>query len=98
MFVKIHSSYRNVIAVCDEDLLGKIFEEGKLQINVKENFFKGETVTPEQLRNILHEGRTEDSTFNIVGKESINLALETGLIEESGITTIQGVPVALVLM
>ena len=40
----------------------------------------------------------EDATFNIVGQESINAALEAGIINQQGIKTIQDVPFALVLL
>ena len=40
----------------------------------------------------------EDATFNIVGKESVNAALEAEIINKQGIKTIQGVPFALVLL
>ena len=40
----------------------------------------------------------EDATFNIVGKESIAAALKAGIISESGIFTIQDIPIALILM
>lgn len=39
-----------------------------------------------------------DATFNIVGKKSIKAALEAGVITNEGITLIQGVPFALVLL
>ena len=42
MFVNIIKTYRNVVAVCDVNLLGKKFEEGKFQLDVKENFLKEE--------------------------------------------------------
>jgi len=40
----------------------------------------------------------EDATFNIIGKESVNTALETGIISKEGIKEINGVPFALVLL
>ena len=40
----------------------------------------------------------EDSTFNIVGEESINSALKAGIILEEGIKRINNIPFALVLM
>ena len=98
MFVKIHKSYRDVIAICDEDLLGKIFYEGKFQLDVKESFYKGEKKDKEQITEILRHGKAEDATFNIVGRNSINLALQQGIIAQEGIKTIQGVPFALVLL
>jgi len=52
MFVKIHDSYRKVVAVCDDDLVGKKFEEGKKQLEVGESFFKDEEVDVERLKKI----------------------------------------------
>jgi hypothetical protein len=46
--IKIHKTYRDVIAICDSDLIGKIFEEDKFQLNVKENFFKGKETSKEK--------------------------------------------------
>lgn len=98
MLVKIHSSYRNTVAICDPDLLGKNFEEGDKQIFVNENFFKGEEKSEEEVLEIMGQGSSEDYTFNIVGKQSIDLALKAGLIQKEGIISIQGVPISLVLL
>jgi uncharacterized protein len=98
MFVNIIKSCREVVAICDSELIGKTFEQGNLQLEVKESFFKGEEVSKEELTEIIKDMSTEDATFNIVGKESIKLALSEGLIHKEGIKTIQGVPYALVLM
>ena len=40
----------------------------------------------------------EDSTFNIVGEKSVNTAVKAGIILNSQIRKIQGVPFAMVLM
>ena len=40
----------------------------------------------------------EDACFNIVGKESITIALEVGIIKKEGVHKIKGVPFALVLL
>ena len=98
MFVKIHKSYRNVIAICDSELIGKKFEEGKTLLDVKEGFYKGEEMTPEEVEEIMIDMSMEDSTFNIIGKESIRIALGTRLISPEGVKTIQGIPYSLVLM
>jgi len=97
MFVRIIKTYRDVIAICDADLLGKKFEEGNFQLDVKENFFKGEKTSEEELINILKNEYTEDSTFNIIGKKSINTALKAGIISEEEIKKIQGIPYVLIL-
>lgn len=98
MYVKIIKSYRDVIAICDSDLIGRRFEEKNFQLDVKENFFKGDQAIEEEVLKIMLEMAKEDATFNIVGKKSINLALKAGIISEQGIKKIQGIPFALVLM
>jgi len=98
MLVKIHSSYRRIVAICDDELLGKRFEEGKKAIEIKESFFKGEEKTEQEILKIIEDSAGEDATFNIVGKESVNVALKSGLVQPEGIIRIQGVPIALVLL
>lgn len=97
MFVKIHKTYRDVVAICDSELLGKMFEEGKFQLYIKENFFNGEEVSEDKLIKIMKKMAAEDSTFNIVGTKSVKAGLKAGIISEKGIKKIQGVPFALVL-
>ncbi|MDO8623718.1 MAG: DUF424 family protein [archaeon] len=98
MFYKIHHAYRDVIAVCDETLIGKIFEEDKFQLEVKESFFKGETASEKELIEILVDFSKEDATFNIVGEDSIKTALKAGIVEKNGIKKINNIPFALVLV
>lgn len=98
MFVNIIKSYRDIVAVCDDELLGKKFEEGKLQLDVKESFFKGKESSREEVSDIMRDMKLEDSTFNIVGEKSVQIALETGIITKEGIKKIVGVPFALVLI
>jgi uncharacterized protein len=98
MLLKIHKSYRDIIAVCDNDILGKIFEEGEKQIEIKENFFGGEEIGEVKLIELLKDWIKEDATFNIVGKNSVQAALKAGIISQEGIKTIQDIPFALVLL
>jgi hypothetical protein len=96
MLIKIHNSYRDIIAICDKELYGKRFEQGKMQVKVGE-FFNGEEKSIEEVKNILINAKKEDATFNIVGEKACKLALDCGIIGEKGIKKIQEVPVALVL-
>jgi hypothetical protein len=98
MQIKIHESYRKIVAVADSDLIGKTFFEGMRQIEVRPNFFKGDEKNTEELIEILKDMEKEDATFNIVGKESIKCALEAKIISKDGIITIDGIPIALGLM
>jgi len=98
MFVKIHNSYRDVIAICDSELIGKKFEDNKFQLDVKENFFRGEKIDEEKVINMMKNMLKEDCIFNIIGKKSVNAALKAGIITKDGIKKIQGIPFALILL
>ncbi|MEX0920426.1 MAG: DUF424 family protein [Candidatus Pacearchaeota archaeon] len=98
MIVNIIKSYREIVAVCDNELLGKKFEEGKFQLDVKESFYKGNETSREETLKIMKTMAKEDATFNIVGDESVNTALEAGIIDKESIGEIKGVQFALVLI
>jgi len=98
MQIKIHESYRKIVALCDSDLIGKTLEQDIRQIEIKPGFFEGEEKPKQEIIKILQEMNQEDATFNIVGKESVQTALEAGIIKEHGIIKIQDIPVALVLL
>ncbi len=98
MLVNIIKSYREVVAICDVELLGKYFEEEKFQLDVKESFFGGEKASEEEVIEIMQDMSREDATFNIVGEKSVNAAIKAGIISEDGINKIQGIPFALILM
>jgi len=96
---KVHeSATRWVVALCDEELYGRKLLEGKRALDLGTAFFKGEPLTKEEAGAEIERCVAEDATFNIVGKRAVALAKEKGIIEEDGIITIQGIPVALVLL
>ncbi|MEK6847540.1 MAG: DUF424 family protein [Nanoarchaeota archaeon] len=98
MFINIIKSYRDIVAVCDSSILGKRFEEGKFQLDVKESFYRGEEVSEEKAIKIMKDMAAEDATFNIAGEESVNAALKAGIITKESVGEIQGIPFALVLL
>lgn len=98
MILRIIKTYRDIVAICDSELIGKKFEEGKFQLDIKESFFKGEEFSEEKVIEIIKKMSIEDATFDIVGEKSIKAALKSGIISKQGIKRIQGVPFALVLL
>jgi len=98
IIVKIHKSYRNVISICDGDLLGKKFEEENKQLDLSGKFYEGEKVNEEELREIIFDWIKEDATFNIVGEKSIRIGLNLGIISEEGVKRIQNIPFSFVLL
>jgi hypothetical protein len=98
MLVRLIKSYRYVVAVCDSELLGKRFEEGRFQLHVKENFYRGEEKSEAETIQFLKKMAAEDATFNIIGEKSVKAALKAGIIDEGSIGRIQGIMFALVLL
>jgi len=98
MLVKIHRSYRDIVAVCDENLIGKRLEDSERQLDLTGDFFKGDVKDEGEVRSIMQDFQAEDACFNIVGDNSCRIALDLDLIDEKGIVKVQGIPVALVLM
>ena len=98
MYIKIHKSYRNVVALADEEIIGKKFEEGRRQLDVRENFYKDKKVTKEEVIRILRQQSDEDATFSIVGEKSIQAAIEAGLITKNSVHKIQNIPFTLILI
>jgi hypothetical protein len=98
MLLKVIQSQRYVVAICDTELLGKKFEEGKLQIDVKENFFNGDEMNEEEAIRVILKMMREDATFYIVGEQSVNTAIKTGAIVREDVLKIQEIPVALILI
>ena len=98
MFINVIKSYRYVVALADKELIGKIFYEGNFQLDVKENFYKGEEKDSEEISEILKNMKVEDATFNIVGNKSVAIALKNEIISEEHVGEIDGVKFALVLI
>ena len=98
MFLKIHKAYREIIALCDAELLGKRFEQDNFQLDVKESFYSGEKMSEKEIIPILQDYAKEDVTFNIVGKKSCQTALKAGIIMQQVIGKIDSIPFALVLV
>lgn len=99
MFIKIHKSYRDVVAICDADLIGKTFEQGKFQLDCKETFYKSdETYNEKKAITIIQNYAKEDATFNIVGPNSVKTCIKAGIISQDSVKKIDNIPFALVLL
>ena len=96
--IKVHKSYRAVIAICDSNLIGKKFEENSKQLDLRESFFKDKEFSKKEAMNLMKKYEKEDATFNIVGKESIDAAIEAGIVNEKCIMKVKSIPFALVLL
>lgn len=98
MFVKILRSRatRTVVALCDEDIIGKRFEEGERQLDLRENFYRGERITHEEAVALIRFQIGEDATFTIVGTKAVKAAIAAGVTSKEHIARVVGVPFTLI--
>ena len=87
--IKVHKgSGKTVTCVCDSELIGKIFKEKKLILNVTKQFYKGDLIKEEEVKDMVSNA----NNLNIVGKRSIKIALGLDFILKENIIIIKGVP------
>jgi len=100
VILKIHEAYRKIVSVCDKDLLGKKLIEGNRQIDVDKIFYSGEEMDDKKALQIMKAEYYDDSTFSIVGKDSIALGIKVGIVSDKkeAVFKVQGVPYALGLI
>lgn len=77
-----------VIGACDEHLLGQKFVDGKFQINVTRNFYDGERIQNSSLKRFLEEA----TIANLVGEETVKLAIKYGFVDPECVLKINGIP------
>jgi len=90
MIVKFHKvrDGKKIIAICDEDLFGKKFEDKKLQLDLSSDFYKGKKMPEEDIIKFLSGAYI----INLVGEKSINLGLKQGLIDKGNIIYVKKIP------
>lgn len=92
MNIKIHDAGdREVIALCDKELIGKKFENDVVSLDLSSKFYDGEDLGKEEVIEILKGSKN----INIVGKESVKVAIEAGVIDEYNVRKVEGIPYAI---
>ena len=92
MIIKEHKSPdgKTTVAVCDTELLGEVFEEGDLILDLSSEFYKGTEIEAKDAGDLL---RNADAV-NIVGAKSIKVALDEEIIDAENVKEINGIPYA----
>jgi hypothetical protein len=73
-----------VVAICDENILGKTFRNPPFILEVKEDFYKGTLVEENELSALFRKA----TILNLSGKSVVNLAQKAGLINKECILEI----------
>ena len=84
-----------ILAVCDSDVHGKRFEDGKAVLDLSSEFYNGEEKNAEETAALMEKAYA----VNAVGKESVKIVInELGLAKKEAVKTIKGAPHVQVLM
>jgi hypothetical protein len=75
-----------LVSVCDPDVLGETFENGKISLTVDEAFYDGEEADEQAVVDSL----ARCSVANLVGTDSVALAVEHGFVEEENVLDLEG--------
>jgi hypothetical protein len=88
MMGKIHTiQNQTILAICDKELVGKKFEDDKIEFCASEKFYGNQEITKEQ---ILREIK-EATSLNLFGNKCIELLQKEGLINEKQVILIDGI-------
>ena len=83
-----------LLVITDTNILGKTFEEGKLQLDLSKQFYQGDEMGKEEVILLLRSARD----IQFTGKESVALGIEKDLVNPEHILYVQGVPHAEVVI
>ena len=78
-----------MVNMCDAELIGTDVIDGKLKIHISENYYGKELVDKDKATYLCYNPA---SIMNLVGKETISLAIDLGIGSESGVKTISNIP------
>lgn len=77
-----------MLAIADSSIIGKTYEDGDVQIEVKKDFYAEKTCDEKEALKFIH-GAT---IVNAVGKDIIDLMVNNKIIGKSDVLYIGGVP------
>lgn len=75
-----------LVAVADADTLGETYDGEAASITVDRTFYDGEEATAEEITSALARA----NVANIVGEESVGVAVEAGFVDEANVLEFEG--------
>ena len=77
-----------IVAICDTGLLGGIFRQGKLRLDVNQRFYGGPLSAIEVAMSALRDA----DVGNLVGEKTVKAAIQKGLVDPEAVIYIDKVP------
>ncbi len=92
--IKLIRQGNNVlVAACDEDLLGKTLKYGKVNFEIRREFYGGKLVQVEDAIDLIKTA----TTVNLIGSVIVTRAIRENLVHPQAILDISGVPHAQII-
>ncbi len=79
-----------MLAMCDEELMGRVLREGKVEIDLEKYgaFYKGDLMSEEEASDFVTE---KVYSANVVGDRCVSIFVKKGLVRPEEVKTVQGV-------
>jgi hypothetical protein len=91
--VRVSEYQKNVMLnICDADLMGKKIIQDELTMHISEAYYGKKIVEIDEAKTLLKNS----SILNMVGKNTISLAVELGIGSENGVKLISDIPFLIV--
>ena len=93
IFLKKHAAEQGtILAMCDEELIGKVLSKGELCIDLDRyaDFYRGELVSEQKASVMVNED--EIFSANVVGERSVAVLMSKGLVGDNEVRKVGGVP------
>jgi hypothetical protein len=74
-----------LVAACDATVLGETFEDGELSLSVTEEFYGGDEMSADDAIAAIERA----DVANLVGTETVESAIEAGVVDESTVLTVE---------
>ena len=89
MIAKKHfQDNKQVLAICDEELLGKIIEENDFILDLSSEFYRGEKISKDDLKELIKT----TYIINAVGEKTLDFLKQENLIDKENIKFIDSIP------
>lgn len=95
IYLKIYETENGkIVAMCDQSLIDKVLEDGTVSIDIKtySDFYKGKLVDEKSIPSAEELGDMDCA--NIIGEESVEIAIKRLIIDNGSIKFVNGIPYA----
>ncbi len=90
---KKQSQFGSLVVITDSDIIGKKFEEERLQLDLTKKFYQGESKSKEEVKQIMMTARH----LHLTGKDVVAIGVEMDLVDPKKIIFIDKIPHAEVM-